>query len=407
MSDPTSTDSVTVNVGNADLTASAETPAPAKSKAPPAPPRAAFKFKRDATLSILVNPLIWVLFILDFVFWLVLFFVDWPGYFLTGKATMVTFFKFWFSGLRSHPASVGGGRVLRRDGQLMNYPFSERENTVHHCVQKAFEQYAHLKCMGTRTFVRMEKPEGSKFPLKVFGDTTWKSYVEVQKDAQRFGKGLLNLGIVEPMPLSMAKEMTESFSQIGGPHCMLIFEETCREWQTACLGCMGQSVTVATSYATLGMPAVAEALQQTRAPVILCNYKDVAKVAGLAASCPDLKAIVYTRNCVAAEEPPLSGTMGELRVLSFDDVINSAPDVAESDAYSPPEPDHVGLIVSYNYLLYWWSYAFVFFFLCINLYFLRIYRFFYLLLDSRGVVCSFFILIYISHEKNLSNQQHT
>ena len=58
--------------------------------------------------------------------------------------------------------------------------------------------------MGTRTFVRMEKPEGSKFPLKVFGDTTWKTYLEVQKDAQRFGKGLLNLNFVKPMPLSMA-----------------------------------------------------------------------------------------------------------------------------------------------------------------------------------------------------------
>ena len=37
--------------------------------------------------------------------------------------------------------------------------------------------------------------------------------------------------------------------------------------------CFGQSIAVATSYSTLGMGAVGEALNQTRAPAILCNFK--------------------------------------------------------------------------------------------------------------------------------------
>ena len=41
---------------------------------------------------------------------------------------------------------------------------------------------------------------------------------------------------------------------------------------------MSQSMPVATSYSTLGMAAVAEAINQTSAPAILCNYKDVCKV---------------------------------------------------------------------------------------------------------------------------------
>jgi long-chain acyl-CoA synthetase len=56
--------------------------------------------------------------------------------------------------------------------------------------------------------------------------------------------------------------MLLSYSSISGPHAMVIFEETSAEWTTACLGAMGQSIVVATSYATLGMGAVAEALNQ-------------------------------------------------------------------------------------------------------------------------------------------------
>lgn len=36
---------------------------------------------------------------------------------------------------------------------------------------------------------------------------------------------------------------------------------------------MSQSLPVATSYSTLGMSAVGEALNETRAPGIFCNYK--------------------------------------------------------------------------------------------------------------------------------------
>lgn len=55
------------------------------------------------------------------------------------------------------------------------------------------------------------------------------------------------------------------------------------------MGAMGQSIVVATSYSTLGMGAVAEAINQTGSPAILCNYKDVGRVAKLQASCPSLK----------------------------------------------------------------------------------------------------------------------
>lgn len=218
-------------------------------------------------------------------------------------------------------------------------------DTVHKVAQEAFKRYADLKCMGTRKFVEYHTPEGARFPLKVFGGSSWKSFLEVQQEAQKFGKGLRELGLCEPMPIEMAKSVTGGFEQIQGNHCVLIFEETCADWLTATLGCMGQSVTVATSYATLGMNAVAEALNQTNSPVIVCNYGHVEKVAGLAAQCPNLKAIIYTRNCVEEDKPEKPETIGSLRIFSMAAIRNAAPAVADMHAYSEPTAEHVGLIM--------------------------------------------------------------
>jgi long-chain acyl-CoA synthetase len=235
----------------------------------------------------------------------------------------------------------------KRNGefQFLNYPFSESENTAHQVLQKAFESYGELPCLGTRTFIKMHKPDGAKFPLKVFGETTWQTYNDLALAARAFGAGLRTLGM-EPMSLEMAQDVVKNFVPITGPHSIVIFEETCAEWTTACIGAMGQSITVATSYSTLGMNAVAEALNETAAPVIVCNLKDVVRVAkACEEACPNLKSIVFTKNyCtedeIAAGHPE---TIGRLNIFSMDKVIeqgrNSPCDFAE------PTGDHIGLIM--------------------------------------------------------------
>jgi long-chain acyl-CoA synthetase len=146
------------------------------------------------------------------------------------------------------------------------------------------------------------------------------------------------------MPLEAAHAVTDAFAAIDGPHTLVIYEETCAQWTTACVGALGQSLVVATSYATLGMGAVAEALNQTNAPVILCNYRDVAKVASFCdAACPRLTHVVYTRHGVEAGAPELAKQLGRLHVLAMADVV--ALGVASPCAFEPPTPDHVGVIM--------------------------------------------------------------
>jgi len=36
----------------------------------------------------------------------------------------------------------------------------------------------------------------------------------------------------------------QDFAAFRGPHCIVLFEETCAEWTVACIGAMGQSITV-------------------------------------------------------------------------------------------------------------------------------------------------------------------
>ena len=112
---------------------------------------------------------------------------------------------------------------------------------------------------------------------------------------------------------------------------------------TAVIGAMSQSIVVATSYATLGMGAVAEAINQTNSAAIVCNYKDVSRVSKLKEECPSLKTIIYTRNYVAAKEAAHPEMINGCMVRSFDEVVELGAKSGISE--SPPTPDHLGLIM--------------------------------------------------------------
>jgi long-chain acyl-CoA synthetase len=127
-----------------------------------------------------------------------------------------------------------------------------------------------------------------------------------------------------------------------GKNCLLIFEETSADWMTAAIGAMSQSLPIATSYSTLGIDAVGVALNETSAPVILCNYKDVKRVLELQAKCPKLTTIVYSRNYTTADEPEHPPKVGNIKVLSFDAVVALGDKRVE---FTPPSAQHIALIM--------------------------------------------------------------
>mmetsp|Transcript_100762 Transcript_100762/g.288929 ORF Transcript_100762/g.288929 Transcript_100762/m.288929 type:complete len:765 (-) Transcript_100762:625-2919(-) len=214
--------------------------------------------------------------------------------------------------------------------------------TAHELIQDAFKSHPDADCMGTRKFLGMYKGEKERFPRKVFDKSVWTTCSETSARALGFGAGLRTLGC-EPLPAALNEKVTNSFASIDGPHCILVFEETCADWMTGVIGAMSQSIVVATSYATLGMGAVAEAINQTNSAAIVCNYKDVSRVSKLKEQCPSLSSVIYTRNYISEKEPAHPETMNGCQVRSFDEVV--ALGVESGIAETPPTPDHLGLIM--------------------------------------------------------------
>ena len=64
---------------------------------------------------------------------------------------------------------------------------------------------------------------------------------------------------------------------------------SCADWIVAANGCFSQSMVVSTVYATLGVDAVKEAVNEGKATVVLCNRVNVANIGKIASQMPTLK----------------------------------------------------------------------------------------------------------------------
>ena len=80
------------------------------------------------------------------------------------------------------------------------------------------------------------------------------------------------------------------------PRCSSIFSS-----QIAAQGAFTQSIIVTTIYATLGMDAVIDAVQECKISAILCNKINVKILMERIKEMPTLKHIIYTNDLVAPD----------------------------------------------------------------------------------------------------------
>lgn len=197
--------------------------------------------------------------------------------------------------------------------------------TLYDLTKDAFARYGSRHCIGTREF------QGWKVPgkIKQFGDVTWISFADVGVTAHQFGAALRAAGM-KPAP------KITTLHQCKEPCRVAIFENTCAEWMIAAIGSFTQGMTVVTVYATLGMDAVIEAVNDNAISVIVCNQKDVARLAEKCSSMPTLKHIVYTTDLVGPDDKvnmPSAPPKG-VTIWSFTDFCNSG----NVQAYPPTPP---------------------------------------------------------------------
>ena len=196
-----------------------------------------FKASSTPSLALLLNPLAWFLWILDFAIWVITF--GW-----------VKTLKFYLQ-----PSySVEVGPAVRRNraavDKLFTSPVPEGEGggavlTTPKLFAWAAAKYGDEKAMGTRTYLGEYKEQGWRFPKKKFGATTWMSFRELKTKADAFGAALVATrakGGCGMQPVPQGKNVED----LTGPHTILLFEDTCADWMTCALGALSQSLVVAT-----------------------------------------------------------------------------------------------------------------------------------------------------------------
>lgn len=289
--------------------------------------------------KVLLNPFSWLLWLLDF---LIYFFCCCCCCCSCFKALIGKFTKVSSTNPNDSDSDDEDNTRRRRkkvyweDG-LMERPFEDEGSrgpkTVWEIAERSFIEYDDQACLGTREYLYEDDQK-----RRVFGETTWETYGEVGENARDFGVGLRLLGL-QPLPANVSLEAT------NGPHTMLLYEDTCAMWLTALVGAHSQSIVVATSYATLGIQAVRDAIQECSVAVVVCNRKNVKEVAKNASQ--TLKTIIYTNHYALPKDRGIAPAVGGggVRVISFDDVLRLGHSSRGEIPTTPPSPSTLAVIM--------------------------------------------------------------
>lgn len=217
-------------------------------------------------------------------------------------------------------------------GKLATVP-SDGATTIYEMAQISFSQFSKSTCMNTREFLGMKSPK-----IKEFGPNLRSiTYEEAGVKAHKFGAALRASGCV-------AAPDTTNLDQVKTPCRMAIFENTCPEWIISCIGAFTQSVSVTTVYATLGIDAVVEAINDNLIPVIVCNKINVANLVSKAKDMPTLKTIVYTNDLVSPDmKIDMPAAPKGVTIISFDEYVKSG----DTTKYPvvPPKPDTTAVVM--------------------------------------------------------------
>lgn len=204
--------------------------------------------------------------------------------------------------------------------------------TLYDLTKIAFETNGDRQCMGIREYQGMHAPK-----VKKFGEITWLTYRQVATKVYKFGAALRAAGVVPAPEKTTLKKFTTSCS-------VAIFEDTCPEWMIAAQGAFTQSMIVTTIYATLGVDAVADSVNDGLISVVVCNKKNVGLILSKISAMPTLKTIVYTNFNMAPDDViDLPKAPAGIKVVSFDDFVESG-DTSQFAPW-PPTADTCAVIM--------------------------------------------------------------
>eukprot|EP00980_Cylindrotheca_fusiformis_P001680 scaffold381_cov138-Cylindrotheca_fusiformis.AAC.16 len=236
--------------------------------------------------------------------------------------------------IRSVPVNDDPSHRVQPDfkGNLATRP-SNGATTIYELAKRAFDEHGGKVSMRQREFVGWKSKKVKEFSSTV---KEWK-FSEVEQITAKFGAALRANGCVPSEP-------TTNLDKIKKPCRMAIFENTCPEWMMSCIGAFSQSIGVVTVYATLGIDAVVEAVNDNILPVIVCNKTNVKYLVENVKKMPTLKAIIYTNDLVGKdEEIEVPDAPRGVKICSFDEFVESGD--TSKFPVSPPTPETTAVIM--------------------------------------------------------------
>eukprot|EP00316_Scyphosphaera_apsteinii_P008039 CAMPEP_0119312396 /NCGR_PEP_ID=MMETSP1333-20130426/26258_1 /TAXON_ID=418940 /ORGANISM="Scyphosphaera apsteinii, Strain RCC1455" /LENGTH=783 /DNA_ID=CAMNT_0007317009 /DNA_START=75 /DNA_END=2426 /DNA_ORIENTATION=- len=207
--------------------------------------------------------------------------------------------------------------------------------TAYDAFVMSVAKYPQKPAQGIRKLVDWRKEEGSPFAAKVFDEEIiYKSFEQLFKETTAFGAGLLAVGLTPQGPPAGTSWSTDSSK-------IMIYDDTSADWMTVALGAWSQQIVAATAYATLGIDAVIQAVNDARIYAIVCNRKSVTALADQLNKMPSVKVIIYLNYlCTPAEittslskENKVDNT--QVSLFSFEEVLAKG---RNSPANTPNKP---------------------------------------------------------------------
>ncbi|KAF5741359.1 long chain acyl-CoA synthetase 8 [Tripterygium wilfordii] len=208
---------------------------------------------------------------------------------------------------RGVPVEVGGetGYTIRnaRFAQLVDVPWKEA-TTMAALFEQSCKKHSTDRFLGTRKLISRDfvtASDGRKFEKLHLGDYEWQTYGEVFNRACNFASGLIKIGH------NVDTRAT-------------IFSETRAEWLIVCQGFFRQSITIVTLYASLGEDALIHSLNETQVSTLICDSKQLKKLAAISSSLETIKNVIYIEDEGTTDDSSFSGSMGSWTVFSFSQV---------------------------------------------------------------------------------------
>jgi len=123
-----------------------------------------------------------------------------------------------------------------------------------------------------------------------------------------------------------------------------VYAETRAEWMVACLAAFSRAAAVATVYANLGDDAVAVALNETKASIVVTSHELLPRFKQILAKVPSVKIIIFMEDQISPTDT--KGFNPDVSVIPFRHVLETgAESSADTQPARPPRPEDAAIVM--------------------------------------------------------------